>query len=103
MALQCAFVGRVAQEPTPKTTKAGLPYLTFTVAVADGSPRPQYVAVSCWDELGHALHGELHLNDQVFVSGTLTLGAWIGRDGKERQGLNASAAECRRLFNDARR
>ena len=87
--IESAFTGRVGQPPTVRTSKAGKPWCTFSVAVG-ADDDTQWVNVSAFGETAEAI-ATLQKGARVYVEGRLKLNAWTTHDGTERTGLQVAA------------
>jgi single-strand DNA-binding protein len=88
--IECAFSGRVGQEPVLKESKAGKPWLSFSVAVGEDE-NVQWVSVAAFGEKAKELAGCLKKSDRVYVEGRLKLNTWTGKDGTLQAGLSVAA------------
>jgi hypothetical protein len=58
--IQCAFTGKLGQDPELKTSKAGNPWVSFSVAIDEVSEETTtWVRVAVFGELATRLHPEL--------------------------------------------
>ena len=87
--IECAFTGRVGQEPRLRTSKAGKPWLALSVAVGSGDDA-QWLQVAVFGEAASELASHLTKGDRVYVEGRLRLNRWT-RDGREHAGLSVAA------------
>jgi single stranded DNA-binding protein len=92
--IQCAFTGKLGQDPELKTSKSGNPWASFHVAVDEASEETTtWVRIAVFGELATRLHPELKKGTEVYCEGRLLkLDSWTGRDGRERTGLAVAAA-----------
>jgi single-strand DNA-binding protein len=89
--IECAFTGRIGQEPMLKESKAGKPWLSFSVAVGEGDD-VQWVQVAAFGTKAEELAGCLKKSDRVYVEGRLKLNTWTGKDGTAQAGLSVAAS-----------
>jgi single-stranded DNA-binding protein len=89
-AIECAFAGRIGQEPVLKESKAGKPWLAFSVAVGDGDDL-QWIQVAAFGAKAEELVGSLAKSSRVYVEGRLKLNTWLGKDGSQQAGLKVAA------------
>lgn len=94
--IEAAFTGRIGKTPQMKTSKAGRPWCTFSVAVDDAERDDADNAQATWVSI--AAFGETAENivtfekgTRVYCEGTLRLSSWSGQDGAERTGLQLAA------------
>jgi single-stranded DNA-binding protein len=89
--IETAFTGRVGQEPTLRESKAGKPWLSFSVAVGEDE-NVQWVQIAVFGSRAEELAGSLKKSDRVYVEGRLRLNTWTGRDGAPQAGLSVAAS-----------
>jgi single-strand DNA-binding protein len=92
--IQAAFTGTCGQDTELKTSKAGKPWASFSVAVdAEGEAEgTTWARVVVFGGLATELHPALRKGAEVYVEGRLRLEFWTGRDGRERTGLSVAAS-----------
>jgi single-strand DNA-binding protein len=88
--IECAFAGRIGQEPA-KESKAGKPWLSFSVAVGEGDD-VQWLQVAAFGARATELAGSLKKCDRVYIEGRLRLNTWTGKDGTAQAGLSMAAS-----------
>jgi single-strand DNA-binding protein len=93
--IECAFVGVLGKTPELRETRAGVPLLSFGVAVSEGE-RTQWVQVTAFDELATALQPMLTKGVKVYVEGRIRMTVW-DEDGIERHGLSVVASHVEAL------
>jgi single-stranded DNA-binding protein len=90
--IECAFTGRIGQEPMLKESKAGKPWLSFSVAVGDGDD-VQWLQVAAFGAKAEELAGAVKKSDRVYVEGRLRLlNSWAAKDGTAQSGLSVAAS-----------
>jgi single-stranded DNA-binding protein len=84
MSIEAAFFGTLARDAEQKTSKAGKPYLRFTVSVKDRD-QTQFVSVMYFgdDDAAPMVKGT-----RVYVEGSIRLDKWTASDGTERHALS---------------
>jgi hypothetical protein len=85
--IECAFTERIGQEPMLKESKAGKPWLSFSVAVGEGDD-VQWLQVAAFGAKAEELAGAVKKSDRVYVEGRLKLNTWTGKDGTAQAGLS---------------
>ena len=88
--IECAFVGRLSQDPELRTSQAGKPWAALSVGVGEGD-KVQWVRVSVFCSTAEAV-ASLAKGASVYVEGRLKLDTWTGKDGNERSGLSVAAS-----------
>jgi len=94
--IECAFVGRVGNEPELKTSQTGKSWLAVSVAVGSDD-NVQWVRVALFGETAERLGGTLHKGDRLYVEGSIKLNTWQDREGHERAGLNVAASKVEKF------
>jgi single-stranded DNA-binding protein len=74
-----------------KESKAGKPWLSFSVAVGEGDD-VQWLQVAAFGTRAGELAGCLKKSDRVYVEGRLKLNTWTGKDGTLQAGLSVAAS-----------
>jgi single-stranded DNA-binding protein len=70
--IQCAFTGKLGQDPELKTSKSGNPWASFHVAVDEASEETTtWVRIAVFGELATRLHPELKKGTEVYCEGRL--------------------------------
>lgn len=94
------IIGNLCKDPELRSTSAGIPVCTFTVAVnrrkagaEAGQPEADFFRVSAWRQLGENCNRFLAKGRKVGVVGTLTLQTYTGNDGQQRASLEVQADE----------
>lgn len=88
-AIECAFTGRVGKDIELRTSKAGKPWCSFTVAVG-ADDAAQWVRVALFGEKGEEAARTIAKGDRVYIEGRLKLATWE-KDGEARAGLDVTA------------
>ena len=89
MTIDCAFLGRIGQEPELKQSAAGKPWCRLSVAVGNGDD-VQWVSCVAFGERATRVAGTFHKDDKVYIEGAISLSEWTGRDGEKRTGLSVT-------------
>ena len=93
------IIGNLVRDPELRTTPNGVAVCTFTVAVnrrqtaEAGKPDADFFRVTAWRALGENCNRYLSKGKKVGITGTLTLQAYTGNDGQQRQSLEVQADE----------
>lgn len=95
-------IGNLGADPRTRVLDSGAVVTDFRIA---STPRKQdratqvwsdgetiWFSISCWKALAEHCATSLHKGDRVVVTGRLTASVWTGEDGKERSGLEVTAA-----------
>jgi single stranded DNA-binding protein len=92
--IQCAFTGKCGQDAELKTSKAGKPWLSFSVAIdAEGEAEgATWARVVVFGGLATERQPALRKSAEVYVEGKLRLESWTGKDGRGRSGLSVAAS-----------
>lgn len=91
------IVGNLTKDPEIRTTQAGIPVCTFTVAVnrrlgANAEhPEADFFKVTAWRQLGQNCHLFLTKGKKVSVVGSVSASAYTGNDGQPRASLEITA------------
>jgi single-stranded DNA-binding protein len=88
--IECAFQGRIGNEPVQRMTKSGKPWLSFSVLVG-ADDAAQWLQVALFGDSVSDLAPRLKKGERVYVEGTVRLDKWTTHDGTERQGLKVSS------------
>jgi single-stranded DNA-binding protein len=81
----------LARDAEQKTSKAGKPYLRFTLRVGDGE-QAQFVSVMYF---GDADTKAMVKGARVYVEGSVKLDEWTAREGTKRTGLSCMSWHAR--------
>jgi single-strand DNA-binding protein len=94
------IIGNLCKDPELRSTSAGIPVCTFTVAVnrrkagaEAGQPEADFFRVTAWRQLAENCNRFLAKGRKVGVVGTLTLQNYTGNDGQQRASLEVQADE----------
>ena len=93
-------IGRVGSDPEYRKTGTGKDFAFFPLYVNErfgDSERVTRYKVKTWNELGRLVRDHLEKGQQVFVSGTPSVEAWRGKEGKPRAQLVVTAQTFRFL------
>lgn len=88
--IECAFVGRLAQEPQMRESKAGKRWASLSIAIGAGD-EVTWVRVAVFGEAADLIGG-LAKGTQVYVEGRIKLESWTDKDGELRSGLGVAAS-----------
>jgi single-strand DNA-binding protein len=93
MTASAAIYGRLGRDPEQRTSQAGNPWATATLAVnlaEDDDAPPVWFGVTAFGKVAEILckHSK---GDLISVSGRLKLNRWRGQDGEEREQLQIVA------------
>lgn len=100
-AIECAFEGRVGQPPTLRTSQAGKPWCSLSVAVG-ADDAVQWLTVSVFGSSAESV-AALAKGTRVYVEGRLKLDTWTDREGQSRTGLKVAATLVQPLGQIGRR
>jgi single-strand DNA-binding protein len=87
--IDCAFIGRIRQEPELKQSAAGKPWCRLSVATGHGD-EVQWVSCVAFGERATRICSSFHRDDKVYIEGTISISEWTGRDGEKRTGLSVT-------------
>ena len=94
------LIGNLCRDPELKSTQNGVPVCTFTVAVnrrkqgaEAGQPEADFFRVTTWRQQAENCSRYLAKGRKVGVTGTLTMQAYTGNDGMQRNSLEVQADE----------
>ena len=93
-------IGNLTRDPELRSTSAGIPVCSFTVAVnrrkasnaeAGQQPEADFFRVSAWRQLGELCARYLAKGRKVCVIGSVTVNTFTGSDGTTRASLEVNA------------
>jgi len=95
------IIGNLTRDPEMRSTQAGIPVCSFTVAVnrrqrqgaEAGQPEADFFRVTTWRQLAENCNRFLAKGRKVGVVGTLALQNYTGNDGQQRSSLEVQADE----------
>ena len=93
------IIGNLTRDPEKRTTRDGVGYTTFTVAVnrkskrTDGTQEVDYFRVTAWRGLGETCAQYLAKGRKVLVIGPSSISVYTGQDGQARGNLEITADE----------
>jgi single-strand DNA-binding protein len=92
------IIGNLVRDPELRTTQSGIPVCTFTVAVnrrkqEAGQQEADFFRVTTWRQMAENCNRYLAKGRKVGVTGTLTIQAYTGNDGMQRNSLEVQADE----------
>jgi single-strand DNA-binding protein len=96
------IIGNLTRDPELRSTSAGIPVCSFTVAVnrrkasnaeAGQQPEADFFRVSAWRQLGELCSRYLAKGRKVCVIGSVTVNTFAGTDGTTRASLEVNADE----------
>jgi single-stranded DNA-binding protein len=90
-AIECAFTGRIGQEPTLKESKSGKPWLSLSAAVGEGDD-VQWLQLAIFGSRAEELAGSLKKGDRIYAEGRLRVNSWQAKDGSRQFGLSVAAS-----------
>ena len=88
---ECKFIGRLAQDPEVRYTKAGRAVASFSIAVnresvkEGGSSLADFIPVVVWGTLAESCGNTLSKGNQIFASGRLQVRSYETTDGQKRR------------------
>jgi len=94
------IIGNLTRDPELRSTSAGIPVCSFTVAVnrrkasnaeAGQQPEADFFRVSAWRQLGELCARYLAKGRKVCVTGSVTVNTFTGTDGTTRASLEVTA------------
>ena len=90
----------MTRDPELRSTSAGIPVCTFTVAVnrrkagaEAGQPEADFFRVTTWRQMAENCNRFLAKGRKVGVTGTLNLQSYVGNDGQQRFNMEVQADE----------
>ena len=96
------IIGNLTRDPELRSTSAGIPVCSFTVAVnrrkasnaeAGQQPEADFFRVSAWRQLGELCARYLAKGRKVCVIGSVTVNTFTGSDGIAHSSLEVNADE----------
>ncbi|MDX1933395.1 MAG: single-stranded DNA-binding protein [Capsulimonadales bacterium] len=101
------IIGRLTRDPEPKSTPAGVPVTTFTVAVdrpqsaearnAGQQKETDFFDVVTWRQLAENAANYLQKGKLVVVEGRLQIRNYVSQDGQQRRAVEIVADTFRNL------
>lgn len=92
------IIGNLTRDPELRSTPAGIPVCTFTVAVnrrkagaEAGQPEADFFRVTAWRQLGELCSKYLAKGRKVCVIGSVAVNTFAGSDGTTRASLEVNA------------
>ncbi len=94
------IIGNLTRDPELRSTSAGIPVCTFTVAVnrrkasnaeAGQQPEADFIRVTAWRQLGELCARYLAKGRKVCVIGPVSVNTFTGSDGTVRASLEMTA------------
>lgn len=92
MTIDAAFNGVLGKDPERKVSKSGRDYLRLNVRAGSGDGA-QWLGVLLFSDVDE-LAERLKRDSKVYIEGSITVDAWIDRDGKARASLNVMSWNC---------
>lgn len=92
------LLGRLAQDPTVRTTQSGISVATFDLAVQvpskdkDRSTPPDWLPIVCWRETADFAGRYLTKGRQIVVEGRLSSRKYTAQDGSNRKVVEVIAS-----------
>lgn len=90
--IETAFTGRLGGDLELKTSKAGKPFASASVAITGSGEETTWARVVAFGQVAERAAAELHRGDACYVEGRLTVERWTGKDGQERLDLSVVAS-----------
>ena len=93
-----AVIGNLTREPETGTTKDGVKWCRFSIAVRkrfvkEGQPDADFMRVTAWRALGESCAKYLQKGRKVCVIGYAESHAWMGNDGSPRGQIEITAED----------
>ena len=90
------IIGNLTRDPERRTTRDGINYAVFTVAVnrrrqQEGQPEADFFRVTAWRALGETCAQYLRKGKKVCVIGPSGVSVWTGDDGQARAQIEIQA------------
>jgi single-strand DNA-binding protein len=99
--IEAAFFGTVAKDAELRTSRAGKPFVSMSVAVDDkahdGEKSTQWVMVTAFGEQAERLCRSPLKGARVYAEGILRLEEWTPENGEKRFSLKLAAFKCERV------
>jgi single-stranded DNA-binding protein len=74
-AIECAFIGRLANDPEARTSQSGNAWCRFRCAVGEGEA-VQWVDVACFKGAAQRALERLRKGDRAYIEGRIELQRW---------------------------
>lgn len=94
------IIGNLTKDPQLRSTSAGIPVCTFTVAVnrrkagaEAGQPEADFFRVTTWRQMAENCNRFLAKGRKVCVIGSVAVNTFAGSDGTTRASLEVNADE----------
>ena len=94
------IIGNLCRDPELRSTQAGIPVCTFTVAVnrrkagaEAGQPEADFFRVTTWRQMAENCNRFLAKGRKVAVSGAVSLNTYTAKDGTTKASLEVNADE----------
>lgn len=92
------IIGNLTRDPEYGTTRDGVNYTRFTVAVKksyhrENEPDADFVRVTAWNKLADSCRQYLSKGKKVYVCGPATASGYTGQDGRNYVNLEVRANE----------
>ena len=94
------IIGNLTRDPELRSTSAGIPVCTFTVAVnrrkagaEAGQPEADFFRVTTWRQMAENCNRFLAKGRKVCVIGSVAVNTFAGSDGTTRASLEVNADE----------
>jgi single-stranded DNA-binding protein len=92
--IETAFFATVGRDAEFKTSKAGKPYLRFSVRDGEGDAA-QWISIMYFGADAAETAPKMQKGVHVYVEGSLRLDQWEQQDGTKRAGLSVMSFHCR--------
>ena len=92
------LMGRLVAAPELKTTPAGLPVTSFTLAVdrkynKDAEKKADFISVVAWRQTAEFICKYFGKGSAIIICGELQTRSWTDNDGKKRYATEVMASE----------
>lgn len=92
-------IGNLTRDPEMRTTSTGLNVCSFTIAVNrrrssqgnNNQPEADYFKITAWRQLAEICQKYLSKGKKVFVSGSISVSTYEGKDGKTHASMEVTA------------
>ena len=102
--LEVAAWGQLGADPELRTSKAGKPFCSMSVAVTtgaddDGKPVSTWVKLVCFGQVAEDIAARAKKQDRLYFEGSLSVSPWQTKTGEARVNVNVAAWLVQRLGN----
>ena len=85
--LKCSGVGRLATDPTVRTTESGVKYATYRIAVWRDKNNTDFYSCITWRNNAEFAEKWMHKGTQIFFDGHLEPDEYTAKDGVKRSSV----------------